>query len=181
MMNIDYKRYIIYACLFLVASCISYSLLNTYVFNNPVFSLVANEKKSSEWEQYLTLREKKNVVAMNKSYDLLMNMGSYATSSQDWVDAANHYFRAKTIFPDRIEARKNLCYSYFMLCREDWRYCSQTKKELYFAMKYVKPSDQRSQNYLSHLVDLADINDLVDLDESDAMSAIYRDSRSLVK
>ncbi len=180
-MNIDYKRYLIYAGLFLVVSGVSYYLLDRYVFNNPVFSLVANEKQSTEWEQYLSLREKKNIVAMNKSYELLMNMGSFATSSEDWVDAANHYFKAKTIFPDRIEARKNLCYSYFMLCREDWRYCSQTKKELYFAMKYVKPSDQRSQNYLSHLVDLADINDLVALDEGEALSAIYRDSRSLVK
>lgn len=180
-MNIEYKRFLIYTGLFIVVAVLSYSLLNKYVFSSPVFNLAPNEKQTTNWEQYLSLREKRNIVAMNKSYDVLMNMGSYATSSEDWYDAVNHYFKAKTIFPDRIEARKNLCYSYFMLCRKDWRFCSQTKKELYFAMKHVKPSDIRSRNYLSHLVDLADIKDIVALEEGEALSAIYQDSRSIVK
>ena len=143
--------------------------------------MVPNEKQETVWEQYLSAREKKNIVAMNKSYDLLMNMGAHALSSEDWYDAVNHYYKAKTIFPERIEPRNNLCYSYFMLCRKDWRFCSQTKKELYFAMKYVSPSDLRSQNYLLHLVDQADMKDLVALEEGEALSAIYRDSRSIVK
>ncbi len=180
-MNIEYKRFMVYCGLFLIVSILSYTLLNKYVFNSPVFSLAPNEKQATNWEQIMTIREKRNLVAMNKSYDLLMNMGSFATSSEDWYDAVNNYTKAKTIFPDRIEARKNLCYSYFMLCRRDWRFCSQTKKELYFAMKYVKPSDSRSQNYLLHLVDLAGMSDLVALEESEALSAIYQDSRSIVK
>ena len=48
-------------------------------------------------------------------------------------------------------------------------------------MKYVSPSDLRSQNYLLHLVDQADMKDLVALEEGEALSAIYRDSRSIVK
>jgi len=172
-MNIDYKRYVKYIGLFLIVSLVSFQLLNKYVFNNPVFSFSPSESQTTNWIQKLTPREKRNIKAMNKSYDLLMNLGSYALASEDWNDASRHYFYAKTLFPDRIESRKQLCYSYFMLCQEDWRACEMGKKELYYAMKYVDPNDQITYNYLQHLVDLADLNDIVDLDEGEALSAIY--------
>ncbi len=167
------KRYIKLTSFLIIGFLVLLFFFRKMVVNNPVFNLVSNEKQVSSWEQYLSNKEKMNLKKMKQSYAELMNMGkSYADDNQ-WILAREHFFLAKTLFPDRIGPRKHLCYSYLMLCQEDWRYCDRGRKELYYAMKYVQPTDKISYEYLYHLVELVEMEEIVEMEEGDALAAIF--------
>ena len=143
------------------------------VHDNPVFSFSASEKSAVSWEEYLSDREKRNEKAMKRSYAELMKEGNDLMKKNKWNLARQRFYFAKTIFPDKIAPRKNLCYSYFMMCQEDWRACDMGKRELYYAMKYVQPTDKISYEYLYHLVELVQMEEIVEMDEGAALAAIF--------
>lgn len=165
-----YLRYIIGSVIFCV--CL-YQVLNIYVFSNAVFDISYNEKQEINWE-YLEEREKRNVEKMKKSYRELMAIGDIFVAQGNWDSAIENFYWAKTLFPENISPRKNLCYSYFMKCQEDTRYCSMGKKELYYAMQYVDPlEDNLTYQYLNNLVDLVDFKEVIDKPEDEALAYIY--------
>ena len=159
------------AALMLIFGSIIYELSS----NSPVFGppRVLNEDIASEWELYLKNREKRNIRAMNLSYDQLVQLATDYEEVGEREIAIEHYFQAKTIFPDRIEPRVRMCYLYLKGCQEDWRYCRTAKKELYFAEKYMDKAGPETQEYLSRLISLMQMDDLVQMEEEDALALIY--------
>jgi len=151
------------------------SMLYQFINHNPVFGppRVNNENIASEWELYLTNRAKRNIRAMNLSYDQLIQLASSYEDIGEKQIAIQHYFQAKTIFPDRIEPRVRMCYLYLKECQEDWRYCRRAKKELYFAEKYMDTADAETQEYINKLISMLKMDDVVQMDEKDALALIY--------
>ncbi|MFT4567363.1 MAG: tetratricopeptide (TPR) repeat protein [Saprospiraceae bacterium] len=151
------------------------SILYDFVSHNPVFGppRALNEDIASEWELYLKNREKRNLRAMNLSYDELIQIAASYEEIGERQIAIEHYYQAKTIFPERIEPRVRMCYLYLKECQEDWRYCRIAKKELYFAEKYMEKADQETQQYIAKLISLMKMDNLVQMDEKDALALIY--------
>ena len=151
------------------------SMLNDLISNNPVFGppRALNEDIASEWELYLKNRQKRNLRAMNLSYDQLIELASSYEEIGERQIAIEHYFQAKTIFPERVEPRVRMCYLYLKECQVDWRYCRRAKKELYFAEKYMEKADIETQHYIAKLIGLMEMDDLVLMDEKDALALIY--------
>lgn len=165
-----YLRYFLGAVMF--CFCL-YQVLNIYVFSNSVFDISQNERQITNWE-YLEEREKRNAEKMKMSYQELMAIGDIFVGQGNWDGAIENYYWAKTLFPDNINPRKNLCYSYFMKCQDDKHFCSLGKKELYYAMQYVDPlKDHLTYQYLNSLVDLVDFEDIIDKPEAEALAYIY--------
>jgi len=146
--------------------------MNKYVFDSDVFTFAPSERQTVDWE-IKSDREKRNAESMKKSYGELMSMGRFYVDEQNWTLAVEQFYYAKTLFPDRIAPRKYLCYGYLVLCQDDWRYCNRGKRELYYAMKYVSPTDQNNYNYLSEMVSIAGLDNVVKLEEGEALAAIY--------
>lgn len=172
MEDIDLRLFLRNTGIFIICSVFLFLLLDSLVFDNPVFSVTPNEKESISWD-YLSEREKRNKAKMKASYQDLMVIGNIYVKERNWELAIENYYWAKTLFPDRIEPRKNLCYAYFMLCQEDYRYCKKGKRELYYAMQYADPSDEATFNYLSRLVDIAGLEQVVELEEGEALAVLY--------
>ena len=172
MERIDLKLFLRYSTIFVFFACGLFILLDSFVFDNPVFDVNSDEKQSVNWD-YLSDREKRNKVKMKESYKDLMAIGSIYLKYTNWELAIENFYWAKTLFPDRIQPRKNLCYSYFMMCQEDSRYCNKGKRELYYAMKYVDPTDLTTYSYLNNLVDLVGLEEVVELDEGEALALLY--------
>lgn len=150
-------------------------LLNDLISKSPVFgpARFVNEDIASDWELYLTNREKRNLRAMNLSYDELIELASSYEEIGEQQIAIDHYYQAKTIFPERVEPRVRMCYLYLKRCQENWRYCRRAKKELYFAEKYMDKADKETQQYISKLISLMEMEDLIQLEEKDALAIIY--------
>lgn len=159
--------------LLLIGFVVFIVIFQQVVVDNPVFNTAASEQQTVSWEEYLSNRERMNEAKMKLSYQELMSLGRTFTSEKAYAEALHHFYLAKTIYPDKIAPRKNLCYSYLMLCQEDWRYCDKGKKELYYAMKYVQPEDKISYEYLYHLVELVQMEEIVEMDEGAALAAIF--------
>ena len=160
--------------IFIAIGCILLlGLFQHMVAVNPVFDLVASEKKSASWERFLVDRQRRNERKMKMSYRELMESGRELAAAENYEEAIHRFYQAKTIFPDKIAPRKNLCYGYLMLCQVDWRYCDMGRRELYYAMKYVRPEDKISYEYLSALVDLVDMQQIIEMDEGAALTAIF--------
>lgn len=147
--------------------------MGVFDINSAVFSIIPTEKEEFSWDEYVTQRERRNAISMRLSYEELMESGLTHTDEGRWSQASENFYYAKTIYPDRIEPRRQLCYTYLMRCQDDARYCDKAKKELYFAMKYVHENDYTNKNYLLSLVDLVDIHHILKMDESEALSIIY--------
>ncbi len=172
-MGIHYKLYAKHFAVLLTVFVMGYILIDKIVSESEVFNFSPNEKQKTEWVQKEDRRAVRNIAKMNQNYDLFMDLGSYVSSTKNWEEAAEYYYEAKVLFPERIEPRKNLCYSYFMMCREDSRLCNRAKRELYYALQYVDETDDLSANYLYHLAELSELEEIVELDEGDAMAAIF--------
>ena len=141
--------------------------------NDSVFSIVPKEKKLYSLDEYVKIRDQRNKVKMKLSYDDLMINGDEDTKEENWASAIGNYYYAKSIYPDRIEPRRQLCYVLLMECQEDYRACDKAKKELYYAMKYVHPNDRTNLSYLEELVQLMDLESVIELDEQEALAQIY--------
>lgn len=150
-------------------------IIYDFVSHNPVFgpSQRVNEDIASSWELYLKDRAKRNLRAMNMSYDELVAIAQSYEDIGERDIAVAHYYKAKTIFPERIEPRVQLCYLYLKQCQVDWRYCRSAKRELYYAEKYLDSADPDIQAYLSQLIDIMDMKDVVQMDEGAAMKLIF--------
>ncbi len=174
--HIKEKMHVIRPLLFLTVLILFLgSILSDFIRHNPVFgpARALNEDIASEWELYLKNRQKRNIRAMNMSYDELIQIATSYEEIDEKQIAIEHYYQAKTIFPDRIEPRVRMCYLYLKECQEDWRYCRRAKKELYFAEKYLDTADQETQQYIANLISLMKMDDLVQMDEKDALALIY--------
>ena len=146
---------------------------NQVITSNSVFSLTASEHSKTNWQQVEDVHTKKNLAAMKLSYNELISFGSHMLNLEDYDSAIIHFSYAKTLFPDRSLPRKNLCYSYLMKCQEDWRYCDKARKEIYYAMQTVSPSDTKTYEYIKSLVALTEMTDIVKMEENEALAAIY--------
>lgn len=150
-------------------------IIYDFVSHSPVFgpARAVVEEPSDGREKYLKNREKRNIKAMNLSYGEHVELGNFYVELGEKDLAIEHYYEAKTIFPERIEPRIQMCYLYLMQCQENRHYCRPAKRELYYAQKYVKNADKEIQEYLSNLVNIMDMNDVVLMDEREALNAIY--------
>lgn len=168
-----FKIHYITSTLFVLALVLLLILwLRTFVVDHTVSSH-SKEDDIMSWEEYLIDREKRNIAKMNRSYAEMIALGQAHLAVDNYTDAMYSFFDAKTIFPDRIQPRKNLCYIYLMQCRENDRYCSLAKREIYYAMKYVGDADVRSKEYIETLADLLEMEPLLGMSEGEAMSAIF--------
>ena len=160
--------------IYLTIALLLFILLSKQItIDTSVFNISPKSKEEFSWDAYVKDREKRNAIKMQKSYEELMLLGHIHSESSEWDKATENFFYAKSLFPDRIEPRKQLCYAFLMNCQADIRYCTQAKRELYFAMKYVDPADRRNMTYLSDLVALVQMEEIVDLSEEKAMAQIY--------
>ena len=149
------------------------SVFNIISLDDSVFNVVPNKEELYSLDEYVMNRDRRNRVKMKISYDDLMINGDEDTKKEDWASAIGNYYFAKSIYPDRIEPRRQLCYVLLMECQEDYRACNQAKKEIYYAMKYVHSNDRFNKDYLDKLVQLMEMESLISMDEKEAMASIY--------
>ena len=166
-------QYIRYSIGAIVISLGLYLLLSNIALYKGVFSFMPSGNydpdviRESEWQ-------KRNIAAMNLSYDELMMMGKDLVEEQRLEEAIEYFYYAKSLFPYRIEPRMQISYLYMSLCSEDqMSYCAYAKKELYYAMKYVDPAAVEEKVYLQELVYVAQIEDILPLPEDQALAAIF--------
>ncbi len=148
-------------------------LISEIFVGNPAFDKKQKDIVLNAGDSWLEERQKRNLASMNQHYYQFMSLGqSYL--KEMYIDVAlNHFFNAKTLFPNRIEPRKNLCYSYVIKCQEDYRWCKQAKREIYYALQYVNDHDDTNMEYIQSLAEIVQLDTIMHMDEADALSAIY--------
>ncbi len=157
----------------LVVFTILVVLLSQFIICNPAFDKQQKEVVLNAGDSWLQERQERNLASMNQHYYQFMTLGQ-AYLQDMYIDVAlNHFFHAKTLFPERIEPRKNLCYSYIVKCQEDYRWCKQAKREIYYALRYVNDQDKTNKEYIESLAHLVKLDTIMQMDEADALSAIY--------
>ncbi len=163
-----------YLILLVAAFIVLFYIAKSFVNNHPAFDFSTKEGQSYTWEEYLRDREVRNIKKMNRSYSELMSLARVYLREERYKEAASTFFEAKTLFPDRLDPRKNLCYTYIMQCRDRGGLsCQLAKREIYYAMKYVPDTDELNLKYLSGLAALVDIEDLIDKPEKEALKVIF--------
>lgn len=148
-------------------------MFNSLVINNPAFDIKAYQNEELIRESFVSEREKRNEASMKRSYGEMMAVGQSYLDQDRIKEARKYFFTAKTLYPRAMGPRKNLCYIDMLLCQQDSRYCSYTKREIYFAMQHVSEQDKKTADYLYQLATMVQIDTLLELDESAAMSAIF--------
>ena len=143
------------------------------IIDNPVFGPATQKYAEISWDDYLKNRQRRNIKKMNLSYEDLMIAGDSLVSLKEWEQAMDFYYNAKTVFPERIGARRNMCYALLMKCQDNRSYCSYAKREIYYASQYTDDNDPESKKYIESLVDLTGLSHIVTLDESEALSSIF--------
>lgn len=147
--------------------------IHTCVSYNPSEDDVHKEGQTMSWEEYIKDREERNLAKMNRTYMEMMSLGRVLVSEGRYGEAIERFYTAKTLFPYRIEPRKNLCYSFLMRCPDNGRFCRLAKREIYYALQHVKEDDIQSIQYLEQLVELVQMDDILSLPEGEAMAAIF--------
>ncbi len=127
----------------------------------------------SDEEQYLTQREIRNIEAMHFSYEELIKKGDEAVENSKFTLASGYFFYAKTIFPDRVEARLRLCYSLMKQCPGIHDKCRSAKRELYYVFQYIEGASFSERDYANELRAIMAMDDIVNLEEAEAMRHIY--------
>lgn len=151
-----------------------FALARSFVNHHPAFDFTTKEGQSYTWEEYLKDRQVRNIKKMNRSYSELMSLARTYLREERYQEAATTFFEAKTLFPERIDPRKNLCYTYIMQCRDKGGlYCKKAQREIYYAFKYVTETDRTNLEYLTELAALVKIEDLVDKSEEEALTEIF--------
>ncbi len=148
-------------------------LLSQFIIGNAAFDQKQKEITLDAGNSWLEERQERNLASMNQNYSQFMTLGqSYL--QEEYVDIAlHHFFNAKTLFPERMGPRKNLCYSYLIKCQEDGRWCNHAKREIYYAMRYVDDSDEATKTYIQELAQMVDMDSLLQMEEGDMLSSIY--------
>lgn len=169
-----HKAYLKSICLLLGTFLLLFLAARSFVNNHPAFDFSPREGVEYSWESYLKDRDRRNIKKMNRSYAELMSLARAYLRDEDYQKAANTFFEAKTLFPERIDPRKNLCYTYIMQCRNKRGLpCQLAKKEIYYALKHVDHTDVQNKTYLSELASLVNIEDIIDKSEEEALSEIF--------
>jgi hypothetical protein len=149
------------------------AVVSSLVIGNPAFDNEQKEITLDSPNNWLEDRQERNLASMNMHYAQFMSLGQ-ANLSQKYIDVAlRHFFNAKTLFPERIEPRKNLCYSYVVKCQSDSRWCRQAKREIYYALKYVNDADPLNKQYIEQLADIVKLDTVATMTENDALAALY--------
>jgi hypothetical protein len=170
MMNKDMIRPIVAV---IVTALLMYVSIDFFFIKNPVFDISQFQKEKLTRESFMTDREVRNEAAIKRSYSELMTLGDSYLGNHNLRQARDYYFLAKTLYPTRIEPRKQLCYIDILLCQQNSRYCSYTKKEIYYAMQHVADDDDQARAYILKLAELMKIDSLLTLNEGEALSAIF--------
>lgn len=148
-------------------------VVSRFIIGNPALDKEQKEIVLDSPNNWLEERQERNLASMNQHYAQFMTLGQ-ANLDQEYVEVAvNHFFNAKSLFPERIEPRKNLCYSYMIRCQNDSRYCRQAKREIYYALKYVNDADPLNKQYIEQLADLVKLDTIAHMNEDDALTALY--------
>lgn len=156
-----------------LVSAILILLLGQFIIGNPAFDRKQKEITLNAGDSWIEERQERNLASMNNNYGQFMSLGqSYLT--EQYVDVAlHHFFNAKTLFPERMGPRKNLCYSYMIKCQEDSRWCNHAKREIYYAMQYVNERDTETKDYILKLANMVDMDTILELSEGEALSSIF--------
>ena len=148
-------------------------VIGKFLIGNPALEKDQKEIVLESPNNWIEERQERNLASMNLHYSQFMSLGQ-ANLDQEYVEVAlNHFFNAKSLFPERLEPRKNLCYSYMIKCQADYRWCKQAKREIYYALKYVNDADPLNKEYIETLADLVQLDTIARMDEADALAAIY--------
>ena len=140
--------------------------------NNQVFT-ISNTESFYTWEAMEEDRQKRNLEKMNYSFDRLMELGNEMYDQGNIDGAVNHFFYAKSLFPSRMAPRIKLCQSYLFMCESEDSSCSEARKEIYFASKYVEASDLDSRQLLDEMIEKFSMDTLLYLPEHVALSTIF--------
>lgn len=149
------------------------AVLAQFVMTSPIFKIKAKEGQSYNWDGYEKDRDFRNILKMKRSYGDLMIMAENEMKKNNLNRAMSYYFDAKTIFPNEIAPRKNLCYAYLLRCQYDPEFCKRAKMEIYYALKYVGENDSLNRDYLEQLAVLVDMEAWLDLPEQELLAQIY--------
>ena len=170
MMNKDMIRPIVAV---IVTAILMYVSIDHFFVKNPVFDISQFQKEKMTRESFMTDQEIRNEAAIKRSYAELMTLGDSYMRDDNLRQARDYYFLAKNLYPTIIEPRKQLCYIDILLCQQNSRYCSYTKKEIYYAMQHVADDDDQGRAYILKLAELMQIDSLLTLNEGEALSAIF--------
>jgi len=150
-----------------------YMIVSSINIYDSVFTGPTQEPKMSEWESYFESRQKRNARAMKLSYEDLMMIGHELLEEEDFKEAIEAFKLAKSIYPEAMDPRIQLCYIYLQLCQSNTNACNYGKREIYYAMQHLDGADHASKAYLDKLVDHTDLTELIALEEGVAMSKIF--------
>lgn len=167
----DLKKYkpILITALCAVVMLWSY---HTFVYSNPVFEF-SETSESLTRETFFSEQDKSIERNVRRSYAELMSIAQSHMHEEKIIEARSYYFQAKTLYPERMEPRKHLCYIDMLLCQQYEQYCSYTKREIYYAMQHASDNDPVSKDYIRSLASLIQMDSLLHLDEEEALSEIF--------
>ncbi len=150
-----------------------YITISSISIYDSVFTGPTQKPKLTEWDSYLESRRKRNAKAMKLSYEDLMMIGQELMKEKNHKEAIQAYKFAKSIYPEAIDPRVQLCYIYLQLCQTNPNACNYAKREIYYAVKHVEVADKATKTYLDRLVDHTNLQDVIALEESAAMNSIF--------
>ena len=143
------------------------------ISNNDAFTRPAKKYDLQSGDSWYEKRKERNLAAMNSSYAESMTLGQSYLHSDYLETAMSHFYTAKSLFPERMGPRKNLCYSYMILCQKDYRYCNMARREIYYAMQHVSDQDPVTKNYIMQLANMVQMDSIIHMNEADAMAMIF--------
>lgn len=145
---------------------------HTFVYSNPVFEF--SEKDDSYLrEVFFNQQDQRIERAVRRSYAELMAIADAHMRDNDLFQARKYYYEAKTLYPEKMGPRKHLCYIDILLCQRESRYCSYTKREIYYAMRHTNEEDPVSKDYIQSLATLMNMDSIIHMEESQALSEIF--------
>lgn len=118
-------------------------LVSLYYNNTAAFHLPKSDyTKAEEKKQRLVANTLKRQT-LEKSFAEMMDAGDGHMNSAAYVAAAQRYFDAKSIYPERFEPRIALCRSLFKLAQNADYYLPAAQKEIHYAFKYSHNTDDQ--------------------------------------
>lgn len=119
-------------------------MAHRYVESQSAFDLSSNKAPIAEESVEERIWKARQMKKLNKSYNEMMYLGDSYKEQKDLAKAANRYFDAKTIFPERVEPRLELCRTFYQLSQRQEAFCWFAKKEIKYALKYISPGSHPS-------------------------------------
>lgn len=134
-------------------------LLITYTLeHHPVFQIKERSFVETKMDSMEMVYQKRKLKKLESSYCEMMSKANISADTGALVEASEHYFLAKTIFPERIEPRLNLAKTFCELCYDTGFFCYEARKEIRYAHFYIADTPHYKTELFAYEAKIKDFN-----------------------